>query len=145
MGRAAATSARQWKYRDLVTRLKVPAQPSSASAVRQRIWQELSGAGIAEAVVEDVVLVATELLSNALRHARSLDGDLLVISWEIAGDAVSIKVTDGGGRHQPHVRHPGPDETNGRGLSIVSLLALEWGVEQGETDATVWATVRAVS
>jgi serine/threonine-protein kinase RsbW len=125
-----------------VTTLEVPARPSSAAAVRQRICADLLAAGIAETVIDDVILVATELLSNALRHARALDGDLLGISWDVEGDAVWIKVTDGGGRHHPHVRHPSPDETNGRGLSIVSALAAEWGVEQGDTNATVWATLR---
>jgi anti-sigma regulatory factor (Ser/Thr protein kinase) len=121
----------------------VPAQPSSAAVVRQRISADLARAGLPEGLIDDVVLVATELLSNALRHARSLPDDQLDIRWEVRQDSVSIKVTDGGGRHQPHVRHPGPAETNGRGLSIVETLAEEWGVEEGAATATVWATLRA--
>lgn len=121
----------------------MPAQPSSAAVVRQRISAELAGAGIPDSLIDDVVLVATELLSNALRHARSLPDDQLDISWDILRGAVSITVTDGGGRHQPHVRHPGPAETNGRGLSIVETLAEEWGVEEAGSSATVWATLRS--
>jgi anti-sigma regulatory factor (Ser/Thr protein kinase) len=111
--------------------------------LRQRISSELGEAGIPPALIDDVVLVATELLSNALRHAQSLPGEQLDVSWDVGDRAVSIKVTDGGGRRSPHVRHPGPAETTGRGLSIVDSLAEEWGVEEGDASATVWATLRA--
>jgi serine/threonine-protein kinase RsbW len=121
----------------------VPAQPSSAAVVRQRISDDLARAGLPASLIDDVMLVATELLSNALRHARALPDDQLDVYWDVRHDAVSIKVTDGGGRHQPHVRHPGPAEPNGRGLSIVETLAEEWGVEEGGSTATVWATLRA--
>jgi anti-sigma regulatory factor (Ser/Thr protein kinase) len=129
-----------------VTRLELPAQPSSAAVLRLRIAQDLARVGIPDGLVNDVVLVATELLSNALRHARSLPGDQLDVSWDVRGGraaSVSIRVTDGGGRNTPHVRNPGPAETNGRGLSIVDSLAEEWGVEDGPGGATVWARLRA--
>jgi anti-sigma regulatory factor (Ser/Thr protein kinase) len=143
MGRERASSARRWKFCPIVTRLKVPAQPSSAAVIRQRISADLSRAGVPESVVDDAVLVATELLSNALRHARALEDDHLDVSWAVEHGAVSITVTDGGGRNQPHVRHPGPADTNGRGLSIVETLADEWGVDEGDSTATVWARLRA--
>jgi serine/threonine-protein kinase RsbW len=111
--------------------------------LRERISADLSRAGLPDDLIDDVLLVATELLSNALRHARSLPGGQVDVSWEIHERGVSIRVTDGGGRHQPHVRHPGPSETNGRGLSIVATLAAEWGVEESDTSATVWAKLRA--
>jgi serine/threonine-protein kinase RsbW len=126
-----------------VTRLRVPAQASSAATVRQRISDDLLAAGVHTTVVADAILVATELLSNALRHARALNDDELLVSWELVAGAVSIRVTDGGGLAQPHVRHPAPVETNGRGLSIVETLSEEWGVEQDTATATVWARLRA--
>jgi anti-sigma regulatory factor (Ser/Thr protein kinase) len=121
----------------------LPAQPASAALLRQRIAADLARSGVAEAVIDDAVLVATELLSNALRHARALPEDELDVSWEVRDGLVSIKVTDGGGLRRPHVRHPGPTETKGRGLSIVQTLAEDWGVEDLGTTATVWATLRS--
>lgn len=90
-----------------------------------------------------MVLVATELLSNALQHAAALPEDDLVICWNVDGKSVQLEVTDGGGgwRH-PHIRYAGPRDTTGRGLSIVDSLAAEWGVEERDQSTSVWATLR---
>jgi anti-sigma regulatory factor (Ser/Thr protein kinase) len=122
-----------------VSVLSVPPQPSSAALMRRRMWDELSDAGVPANLLDDVLLVATELLSNALRHAPSLPGHELLISWEVLGRRVRVTVTDGGGHDMPHIRHAKANETNGRGLAIVSSLADEWGVEDHRGSTSVWA------
>jgi serine/threonine-protein kinase RsbW len=126
-----------------VTRLSVPSQPSSAAVVRRCIADDLGDSGLPEDLLCDVVLVATELLSNALRHAASLPENDLVICWSVDGKSVRLKVTDGGGRHSPHIRYPGPRDTTGRGLSIINSLAAEWGVEEHNESTSVWVTLHA--
>lgn len=121
----------------------MPAQPSSAAVLRQRLAGDLARAGVTSDVIDDALLVATELLTNALRHARTLADGQIAVDWQVAGRDVSIAVSDGGGRNTPHVRTPGPAETNGRGLSIVDTLAEEWGVDEGPAGATVWARLRS--
>jgi serine/threonine-protein kinase RsbW len=128
---------------EVVSVLSVPPQPSSAAVVRRCITDELTEAGIASELIDDVLLIATELLSNSLRHAPSLPSHDLVISWELIGRSVRVRVTDGGGHDVPHMRHPDTSETNGRGLTIVNSLADEWGVEDGHGSTSVWATVSA--
>ena len=111
--------------------------------MRRRIAADLVAAGVPEEVVEDVVLVATALLSNALRHAHPLPENDLIVTWQFDGQNVRIEVTDGGGDRHPHVRHPAPNETSGRGLSIVGSLAADWGVQERSDSTSVWATLRA--
>jgi anti-sigma regulatory factor (Ser/Thr protein kinase) len=94
-----------------------------------------------ELVREEVALVASELLGNAVRHARALDDGQLVIDWGVGEYGVEIAVTDGGGSTQPMVSEPAPTEIGGRGLSIVATLAARWGVEQHGALTTVWAIV----
>jgi anti-sigma regulatory factor (Ser/Thr protein kinase) len=104
---------------------------------------ELRDALLSQDLIDDVLLVATELLSNALRHAPSLPEHDLVVSWEVSGRSVRVTVTDGGGSDVPRIREAGSQETNGRGLKIVSSLADEWGVEDDRGATSVWATLSA--
>ena len=117
----------------------VRAEPQSAAAVRRDIARTLLDDGIAADVVDDVQLVASELVGNAVRHARALPAGLLRVSWEQSAGGITISVTDGGGTHRPRARQAEPLDTTGRGLSIVSALTDFWGVNRSSGTVTVWA------
>ena len=119
----------------------VQAQPESAAIVRHELARELCGVGVPTQIVDDVVLVASELVGNAVRHARALPAGQLAVGWERRADGITICVTDGGGRQHPSVRAAGPHDTRGRGLSIVAALTDSWGVTRGPGTVTVWAHV----
>jgi anti-sigma regulatory factor (Ser/Thr protein kinase) len=93
--------------------------------------------------VQDAALVFTEMVGNAVRHAHPLPGNVLLASWKHADGRLLLRVTDGGGRHQPHLRDAGPYDTRGRGLAIVSAVAAAWGVQRRGAglgrSSTVWA------
>jgi anti-sigma regulatory factor (Ser/Thr protein kinase) len=127
-----------------VTKVALPATAASAATVRRRIAAELAANGVAPALIEDVVLVASELVTNAVQHAETLPGGRLVVAWEIDRQGVVVRVSDGGGAgDHPHVRHPDVRETSGRGLALVEALASRWGVISGESGRTVWASLRS--
>jgi serine/threonine-protein kinase RsbW len=85
-------------------------------------------------------LVITEMVGNAVRYGHPLPGDVLRVVWELTGNRLLLKVTDGGGRGSPHRQAAGPRDTRGRGLAIVETLASRWGVERAEGHLnTVWA------
>jgi len=74
-------------------------------------------------LVEDVELVVSELVTNAMRHGR---GEI-TMHLDVTPDRVVVGVQDQGtGLPLPQE----PDETvaNGRGLALVAILATEWGV-----------------
>ena len=119
--------------------VRVAPTPASVRSVRSALREDL--AVLPEPVREDVALVASELLGNALRHASSLPDGQLAIDWGLGDLGVEISVTDGGGPTRPAVLDAGPTETGGRGLSIVESVAARWGVERRGTQTTVWAIV----
>jgi anti-sigma regulatory factor (Ser/Thr protein kinase) len=119
----------------------VQPRAESAAVVRHQLTRSLRSLGVAAPVVDDAVLVASELVGNAVRHARALPTGRLGVTWERRGGGITISVTDGGGRQYPGVRAAGPHDTRGRGLTIVATLADSWGVTRGPGTVTVWARV----
>lgn len=118
--------------------------PFTASAVhdaRVAITTVLSQLGVSPAVVEDARLVISELLGNALRHARPLPDGLLRIGVIVDDSAVRLCVDDGGSTSLPTVLHASAMSLGGRGLSIVRMLTRDWGVEERRTGKTVFGVL----
>ena len=91
----------------------------------------------------DAALVASELLSNAILHARPLPDACIRISWILSTTAVEIIVSDGGSATRPRAARPPLSSIGGRGLGIVEHLCSRWGVRADERGTTVWAVVPA--
>lgn len=73
--------------------------------------------------VQDIALVADELVSNAETHACG--AACLVL--EVYAEAVVLTVCDRGpGLRSITPREAGPDDTNGRGLTLVAALSTCW-------------------
>jgi anti-sigma regulatory factor (Ser/Thr protein kinase) len=128
--------------------MAVPHGPAGVRTARQRMRADLRACGATETTVEDAVLVLSELLSNAYRHARPLgSGRSVRAAWRCAPDGdLTISVTDGGGPTRPRTSTPSVTARGGRGLAIITMLARDWGVaEEPAQDAgraiTVWAVL----
>jgi anti-sigma regulatory factor (Ser/Thr protein kinase) len=127
--------------------LLLPFTASSVGVARRRLIRDLSEAGVFEGTACDAGLVISELISNALQHASPLPGCAVKVSWRLAQGTVEVEVSDGGGPTEPAVNEPTNWAIGGRGLGIVSRLALRWGVrgpeegDDGEPEMTVWAQV----
>ncbi|WP_234373985.1 ATP-binding protein [Streptomyces scabiei] len=97
------------------------------SAARRIVREALAGRAD-DTYTDDVVLVADELVGNALEHAgAALDISLDVYDWGVA-----VQVRDGG---EDTAAVPGnppaadEDDEGGRGLFLVDVLASAWGVQ----------------
>jgi anti-sigma regulatory factor (Ser/Thr protein kinase) len=119
----------------------LPCAPASVAVARRRLAAELTAAGVFEGVVGDAVLVVSELLSNAIRHARPLPGSKLLLAWALVDGAVEVAVSDGGASTRPMAAQATVSSLGGRGLDIVEYLARSWGVRTDDTGLTVWAVV----
>lgn len=115
-------------------------EPTSVGVVRQHLAADLANNGVREDRAEDVTLVASELVGNAVRHAELSPSCDLGISWTITPLDVLVSVADASDR-EPRLRAVGADAPSGRGLAIVDQLSSTWGVEQLDTGKRVWAHI----
>ncbi|UGY92472.1 ATP-binding protein [Streptomyces gobiensis] len=125
--------------------MAVPHGPVGVGQARRRMRAELRASGTPDSVVEDAVLILSEMLSNSCRHARPLSpDDSIRADWSRdAGGELTISVTDGGGPTRPLPATPSVTAHGGRGLSIITSLARDWGVREDGAigGVTVWAVV----
>ncbi|QGV79694.1 ATP-binding protein [Streptomyces ficellus] len=129
--------------------MAVPHGPAGVGEARRRMREQLRRGGVAESVVDDAVLVLSELLSNSCRHGRPLgrgvevgDGDVRA-AWRVdERGALTVEVTDGGGPTRPVPSTPSVTARGGRGLNIISALAQDWGVRDSACgEVTVWVVL----
>lgn len=110
----------------------------SVATARAFVRDTLQGWGYTD-VVDDAVVLTSELVTNAVVHAGTA-ADVLCLRTE---DGVRIEVSD----HYPEREIPlqstgpdfgSPDRENGRGLLLCAALATRWGVEYSPTRKHVW-------
>ena len=121
--------------------IRVTWRATSVAQVRKALVDDLVGRQVPGGVVDEAEIVVSELVSNAIRHARPLADGTLRVHWKVKGGVVEVEVTDGGGDSTPR---PAPRTIwapSGRGLRIVRSLAHEWGVTEDRTGHVVWATL----
>jgi len=110
-------------------------RPQAVAAGRDFVRHTLTSWGYS-GIAGTACLIASEILTNAVQHARTqialrLHHTALEIITEISDDST----------HLPTRRMPGPDEEDGRGLMLVDALATTWGARPAETGKTVWFTL----
>lgn len=118
-------------------RRSFPADPKSVSAARRFVSEALLDR--APEAREAAELMVSELATNCVRHVKSS----FALTIEKLPEQVRVEVADHGGGN-PTMRSPGPDEPTGRGLRIVDMLSVRWGVEHDRpAGKTVWFTLLA--
>lgn len=85
---------------------------------------------------ESAVLLVSELVTNAVQHARG--GDAITLELQAAGTWLRIEVADADPRW-PQPRTPVGFDGSGFGLVLVDSLAGKWGVRETATGKAVWA------
>jgi anti-sigma regulatory factor (Ser/Thr protein kinase) len=113
-------------------RASLPGQAASAAEARRLVRQALEAWGRPEACGW-ASLVATELVTNAVLHART--GLLLVMRLD---SALRIEVHDGD-RRPAVLRNHRPLAARGRGLKLVAESSDRWGSDATAEGKVVWA------
>ena len=127
--------------------LRVPFHPCSASVARRqlRLWLSRHATAFEPAELEDLVdsaeLVVSELVGNAIRHARPVVGGVLALRWLLTEGQLVISVTDGGSALVPHKVEASPQAQSGRGMAIIDAIAHRWWTERSGSEATVHALI----
>ncbi|MEV5595220.1 PAS domain S-box protein [Streptomyces sp. NPDC052496] len=110
-------------------------EPSSVPEGRHFLLRILRAWNLA-ALADTALLLASELLTNAVRHAQ---GSLTLRVWYSMRE-LGVEVADGS-TPRPRARLADSAEENGRGLMLVEALADAWGSRPGAAGKTVWFTL----
>jgi len=109
------------------------AYPRSAGEARREVAQ--IGSGLHPDVLGDLVLLVSEIVTNAIRYGGLLPDDRVELRVQIAESWVRVDVTDPG-RSRGVPRQRVPTDEGGWGLNLVSAVAQRWGTDLAPT--RVW-------
>ena len=112
-----------------------PASLASAREARSFLRQVLPDAAEPD-LIDVILLLATELVTNAVIHARTS----VHIQLAVDDSRVRIEVQDDA-PGLPVRRPVSPEALNGRGLLLLDRLANRWGFEPRPAGKTVWFEV----
>jgi hypothetical protein len=107
-------------------------------SARVGLHRHLEQEGVPPAVLDGVLLVASELTTNAVLHGAPP----IELGARVAPHVVRVEVADGS-PNLPHPRHYGTAAVTGRGLAIVAVLSDSWGAFEHPNGKTVWAEMAA--
>jgi anti-sigma regulatory factor (Ser/Thr protein kinase) len=119
-------------------------EPTAAAAARRFVrdtlqtWLIGGATGAGDALIDDAVLLTSELVTNAVVHA----GTPVEVTCKLTGGGVEVVVSD---EHParlvpepPENEHIPAERTSGRGLLLPAALASAWGVTYGQSAKAVW-------
>ena len=119
-------------------------EPTAAAAARRFVrdtlqaWFTSGAATVGHGLVDDAVLLTSELVTNAVVHA----GTPVEVTCKLTGGGVEVVVSDGHPARlvpePPENEHIPAERTSGRGLLLPAALASAWGVTYGQAAKAVW-------
>jgi anti-sigma regulatory factor (Ser/Thr protein kinase) len=101
--------------------------PESIAQVRADLRCTLRGAGFDEDVADTVVLLASELATNAVQHGQGRPPRRIEVRLITASTGLYVEVADNN-RQMPQPRRARDSDTGGRGLLLLAQLGQKWGV-----------------
>lgn len=121
-----------------VPSIQLPDDRRASAQARRFVGATLGGWGIDDEVSRDCELLASELVTNAVLHARSPSR----LRVERRGAVIWVAVHDASPL-PPRLRDYGHDAVTGRGLLLVDRLSRRWGVEHDAQGKHVWFEIAA--
>jgi len=111
-------------------------QPASVRLVRSFVREAIAARTDDPEVLDAAVLLASELATNVVDHARTP----FTVEVTVEEAAARFEVSDGSSV-APAVRDLLDGDERGRGLRILDALATEWGVSSSDSGKAVWFSI----
>jgi anti-sigma regulatory factor (Ser/Thr protein kinase) len=111
-----------------------PRSPAGARSFAKSALGDLLTTPVPSSLCDDVELVVSELVTNAVRAGSPT----VRVGVAIKQDRVVVQVSDVAGGW-PEPREAGIHDPHGRGLPLVSALSASWGVRRAPIGKVVWA------
>jgi anti-sigma regulatory factor (Ser/Thr protein kinase) len=120
-------------HRELV----LPADPTAPGRARALLRAAAEEWKIDDGLCQDAAMVVTELVANAVDHARTPS----TLTVRVDDEGLHVAVRDGRTGPAPELRPIDAGAPRGRGLQMVDALSARWGVTQHADGKTVWAVL----
>lgn len=119
--------------------MEIGTDPMEVGRARRWARSRLAVAGVAEdePVAETVILLISELVTNAVVHTGCPAVLRMRLPERQSSGVVRVEVADESGR-PPRQRQAEGEDTGGRGLELVSGLADRWGWQPEGTGKRIW-------
>lgn len=130
-------SAPALAQRSLIWQMTFPGMRDQPGRVRR----ELANVLRAHPDLDDILMVASELCTNAVVHTRSghQGGTFSVEITATGEESLTVAVSDEGAATGPRLLAPAPTDTHFRGLQVVRSLSRDYGVDGDAEGRKVWA------
>lgn len=124
-------------YREVMDHhCQLPAAPEAAGLARRLVQDTLREAGAGH-VMDDAVLVMSELATNAVRYGA----EPIVAHATVTDGRLILAVQDGRASDLPYPKVLTATEPNGRGMHLVAAMAARWGWDRSAHAKVVWAEI----
>lgn len=117
------------------TQITLPPDTQSPRRARRAVKEAVDGAA-ASRLVDMAALLVSEMVTNAVLHARSE----IHLTVDCEDGSITVEVAD----HSPlppSIRHYSHEAATGRGMQLVEQLADAWGTRTDADGKVVWFTL----
>jgi len=117
-------------------RIELDRDVRAPAIARSMVAEQLQAMGVDGSFGQTVVLLVSEVVSNAVRHSSGPTDAAISLDALVTERSVRVAVTDAGSGFTPRPRDP-ERLGEGYGLYLVAKAASAWGVES-DAGTTVW-------
>lgn len=110
----------------------LPFEMSTPSIARTKLAGFLTINRTPPSVIDDALIVISEMIANAVSHGVPTDDGHMEISWTLNGDLLELSVYDAGKGGSLKPVDFDEDSLSGRGLSIINRVADRWWVDMSK-------------
>lgn len=123
---------------EVLIRIDLSSRPDAAWRSRRFLhgclWE------LSPSLLDDVVMAASELVTNAVKHSEAGPDGSIVLEAELSDGSVHVDVADPGAGFDPRAVSPQPG-LHGLGLVLIAQVADEWGTYRDDWHH-VWFRIR---